>query len=148
MKRLVCVSNRISVPRRGAAPGGLAVGVLGALQHTGGLWFGWSGETSEQPNPEPEITTRGNVRFATIDLQPAEFDAYYNGYCNSTLWPLFHYFGSRFKHEQQQYEAYLRVNAQFAHQLVRLLRPDDVIWIHDYQLMPLARRQRARGMSW
>ncbi len=147
MKRLVCVSNRISVPRRGAAPGGLAVGVLGALQHTGGLWFGWSGETSEQPNPEPEITTRGNVRFATIDLQPAEFDAYYNGYCNSTLWPLFHYFGSRFKHEQQQYEAYLRVNAQFAHQLVRLLRPDDVIWIHDYQLMPLARCLRDLGFK-
>ena len=45
MKRLVCVSNRIAVPRRAAAPGGLAVGILGALHHTGGLWFGWSGET-------------------------------------------------------------------------------------------------------
>ena len=115
------------------------MGVLAALQHTGGLWFGWSGDTSEQPDPEPEITTRGRVRFATIDLRPAEFDAYYNGFCNSTLWPLFHYFGSRFKHEQQQYEAYLRVNAQFAHQLVKLLKPDDAVWIHDYQLLPLAR---------
>jgi trehalose 6-phosphate synthase len=142
MRRLVCVSNRISVPRRGAAPGGLAVGVLAALQHTGGLWFGWSGETVEKPAAAPEIISRGNVRFATIDLEPSEFDAYYNGYCNSTLWPLFHYFASRFHHEQQQYEAYMRVNAQFARQLARLLRPGDAVWVHDYQLMPLGRALR------
>jgi len=92
VKRLVCVSNRISLPRRGATPGGLAVGVLAALRHTGGVWFGWSGETSEVPAEQPETATRGNIRFATIDLQPALFDAYYNGYCNGTLWPLFHYF--------------------------------------------------------
>ncbi len=80
------------MPRRGAAPGGLAVGVLAALQNTGGIWFGWSGETAEEPSAEPEVLFRGNVRYATIDLKPAEFDAYYNGYCNSTLWPIFHYF--------------------------------------------------------
>ena len=135
----MCVSNRISVPRRGVAPGGLAVGVLAALQHTGGLWFGWSGETSTSPDPEPEVTSRGNVRFATIDLRSDDFDAYYNGYCNGTLWPLFHYLAARFKHEQREYEAYLRVNAEFARQLVKLLKPDDAVWIHDYQLLPLAR---------
>jgi len=89
------------------------VGVLAALHHTGGVWFGWSGETSETPAEEPEVVTRGNIRFATIDLKPAEFDAYYNGYCNGTLWPLFHYFPDRFTHEQRQYEAYQTVNAQF-----------------------------------
>ena len=141
-RRLVCVSNRISLPKRGVAPGGLAVGVLSALQHTGGLWFGWSGETTEKPASEPEVTGRGNVRFATIDLEPAEFDAYYNGYCNSTLWPLFHYLAAGFRHEQRHYEAYLRVNAQFARQLSKLLRPDDMVWIHDYQLIPLARHLR------
>jgi trehalose 6-phosphate synthase len=113
--------------------------VLAALQHTGGLWFGWSGETSEEPSPDPEVLVRGNIRFATIDLKPAEFDAYYNGYCNGTLWPLFHYFPDRFTHEQQQYEAYQSVNAQFARQLVKLLRPDDAVWVHDYQLIPLGR---------
>src|SRR5438552_38880 len=104
VKRLVCVSNRISLPRRGATPGGLAVGVLAALRHTGGVWFGWSGETSEVPAEQPQVVTRGNIRFATIDLRPAEFDAYYNGYCNGTLWPLFHYFPDRFTHELRQYE--------------------------------------------
>jgi trehalose 6-phosphate synthase len=123
-------------------PGGLAVGVLAALQHTGGMWFGWSGETSEQPPEEPTILTRGNIRFATIDLKPAEFDAYYNGYCNGTLWPLFHYFPDRFTHEQRQYEAYQAVNAEFARQLIKLLKPGDAVWIHDYQLIPLARYLR------
>lgn len=139
MRRLVCVSNRISLPRRGAAPGGLAVGVLAALQNTGGMWFGWSGETAEVPSAEPEVLVRGNVRFATIDLKPAEFDAYYNGYCNGTLWPLFHYFPDRFTHEEAQHDAYYAVNEQFARQLAKLLKPDDAVWIHDYQLIPLGR---------
>jgi trehalose 6-phosphate synthase len=146
--RLVCVSNRISLPRRGAAPGGLAVGVLAALQNTGGIWFGWSGETAEEPRAEPEVVVRGNIRFATIDLKPAEFDAYYNGYCNSTLWPIFHYFPDRFTHEEAQYHAYHAVNEQFARQLAKLLKPDDAVWIHDYQLIPMGRylrQQRFRG---
>ncbi|HEY6483827.1 MAG TPA: trehalose-6-phosphate synthase [Steroidobacteraceae bacterium] len=138
MRRLVCVSNRVSLPRRGAAPGGLAVGLLGALRHTGGVWFGWSGETSETPAEEPEVHTRGNIRFATIDLSPGEFDAYYNGYCNGTLWPLFHYFPDRFTHEQHQYDAYQAVNGQFARALMKLLKPGDAVWVHDYQLIPLA----------
>jgi trehalose 6-phosphate synthase len=145
MKRLVCVSNRISLPRRGTAPGGLAVGVLAALRHTGGLWFGWSGDTSEDPRPEPEILVRDNIRFATIDLKPAEFERYYNGYCNATLWPLFHYFPGRFRHEQQDYEAYHAVNATFARQLIKLLKADDTVWVHDYHLIPLARYLRQQG---
>jgi trehalose 6-phosphate synthase len=145
VRRLVCVSNRISLPRRGAAPGGLAVGVLAALQNTGGIWFGWSGETAEDPGAEPEIVVRGNIHFATIDLKPAEFDAYYNGYCNSTLWPIFHYFPDRFTHEEAQYHAYHAVNAQFARQLTKLLKPDDTVWVHDYQLIPLGRYLRQQG---
>jgi trehalose 6-phosphate synthase len=141
-KRLICVSNRISLPRRGAASGGLAVGLLSALRHTGGTWFGWSGETSEEPAAEPEVLTRDNIRFATIDLKSAELDAYYNGYCNSTLWPLFHYFPERFRHEQRHYDAYQSVNAQFARQLMKLTGPNDAIWVHDYHLIPLARLLR------
>src|SRR5882724_4172458 len=147
VERLVCVSNRVSLPRRGATPGGLAVGVLAALRHTGGVWFGWSGETSEVPAEDPEVLTRGNIRFATIDLKPAEFDAFYNGYCNGTLWPLFHYFPDRFTHEQRQYEAYQAVNAQFARQLSKILKPGDAVWVHDYQLIPLGRYLRQWGFD-
>ena len=145
MYRLVCVSNRISLPRRGAASGGLAVGVLSALRHTGGLWFGWSGETSPDAQGTPEVLTRDAVRFATIDLKPEEYELYYNGYCNSTLWPLFHYFTGHFRHEQREYEAFHAVNAQFARSLAKLLQPDDVVWVHDYHLIPLGRHLRQQG---
>lgn len=123
------------------------MGILAALQHTGGVWFGWSGETSENPAPEPEVTTRGKVRFATIDLKPAEFDGFYNGYCNGTLWPLFHYFPDRFTHEQHQYDAYQAVNEQFARQLLKVVEPGDAIWVHDYQLIPLGRYLRRLGFT-
>ena len=68
MKRLVCVSNRISVPGNGSGAGGLAVGLTAAMSHTGGLWFGWSGETSETPSDTPQVVTHGNIEYATIDL--------------------------------------------------------------------------------
>lgn len=142
MKRVVCVSNRLSLPRRAAAAGGLAVGVLAALQRTGGLWFGWSGETAEEPRPEPDVLLRDNVRYATVELRPADVEGYYNGFCNSALWPLFHYTAGRFRYDNENYEAYQSVNAQFARQLAKLLRPDDVIWVHDYHLIPLARYLR------
>jgi trehalose 6-phosphate synthase len=142
VKRLVCVSNRILVPRRGAAAGGLAVGLLCALRNTGGTWFGWSGETSEEPSGKAEVLTRDNIRFATVDLKPSDYERYYNGYCNSTLWPLFHYAPGRFTHEQQDYDAYQSVNAYFARQLLELLGDDDAVWVHDYHLIPLARQLR------
>jgi trehalose 6-phosphate synthase len=142
VKRLVCVSNRVSLPRRSAAPGGLAVGVLAALQRVGGVWFGWSGETSDDPRPEPDVLTRDNIRFATVELKAGEFDRYYNGFCNGTLWPLFHYAMGRFRYDNDDYEAYQSVNAQFARQLQSILRPDDAVWVHDYHLIPLARYLR------
>jgi len=123
------------------------VGILAALQHTGGVWFGWSGETSENPASEPDVITRGKVRFATIDLKPAEFDGFYNGYCNGTLWPLFHYFPDRFTHEQHQHEAYQAVNEQFARQLLKVVEPGDAIWVHDYQLISLGRYLRRLGFN-
>jgi trehalose 6-phosphate synthase len=147
LKRIVCVSNRVSIPRRSVPPGGLAVGVLAALRRTGGLWFGWSGEVSEHPAPQPQILVRENIRFATIDLRPQEFERYYNGYCNGTLWPLFHYAPGRFRYDQEEYEAYQAVNAEFARQLAPLLRPDDVVWVHDYHLIPLGHYLRKQHFS-
>jgi trehalose 6-phosphate synthase len=121
--------------------------LLSALRHAGGTWFGWSGETSAQPATEPQVLTRDNIRFATIDLEQEEFERYYNGYCNSTLWPLFHYFPGLFRHEQAHYEAYQSVNAQFARQLIRFVAPDDAVWVHDYHLIPLARQLRELGFK-
>jgi trehalose 6-phosphate synthase len=146
MSRLVCVSNRISLPRKSAAPGGLAIGILSALKRTGGLWFGWGGETVEQEPGEPDIHIREGVTYATIDLKKDEFELYYNGYANEVLWPLFHYFQRSVRYASEQRDAYESVNRTFAQKLAPLLKQDDVIWVHDYHLIPLGRRLRELGV--
>lgn len=147
MSRLVCVSNRISLPRKSAAPGGLAVGILSALKRTGGLWFGWGGEAIREEPGDPDIHVRDGVTYATIDLRQPEFDLYYNGYSNGVLWPLFHYFLKGMRYSSEQQEAYENVNLTFAHKLAPLIQPHDIIWVHDYHLIPLGRRLRELGVS-
>jgi trehalose 6-phosphate synthase len=148
VSRLVVVSNRVSLPsERAQRAGGLAVAIREALDRNGGLWFGWSGETVEGPAPEAATVTKGNVDYALIDLSPAEFEGFYNGYANSTLWPLFHYRLGLVKFQRADFQAYMAVNARFAAALTPLLKPDDVIWIHDYQLLPLAGELRKRNVA-
>jgi trehalose 6-phosphate synthase len=144
--RLVAVSNRVTVPKQRSAPaGGLAVGVLAAMRSRGGLWFGWSGEVTDGEPAAARLTERQDVAFATIDLPRADFEPYYGGYCNGALWPMFHYFIGAVQYAEAQHAAYLRVNHLFAARLEPLLRPDDLIWIHDYHLIPLARELRELG---
>ena len=147
MSRLVAVSNRISIPKRGAAPGGLAVGLLTAIQARRGLWFGWDGETSEVAASEPSIVRKDDVTYASIDFDKAEYYDFYLGFCNGTLWPLFHYFVDGFRYKDVQYEAYQRMNQRYAKHLAPLLEPDDLIWVHDYHLFPLAQRLRELGAT-
>lgn len=123
------------------------MGILGALKRTGGLWFGWGGETSETEPGEPDIHIREGVTYATIELRKAEFELYYNGYSNDVLWPLFHYFSKGMRYSNEQREAYENVNRIFAQKLLPLLQPRDLIWVHDYHLIPLGRRLRELGVQ-
>jgi trehalose 6-phosphate synthase len=145
MSRLVAVSNRISVPKRGAAPGGLAVGLLTAMQARRGMWFGWDGETAETAGAEPSIVRKEGVTFASIDFDQTEYKDFYLGFCNGTLWPLFHYFVDGFRYNDEQYDAYQRMNQRYARMLLPLLEPEDLVWVHDYHLFPLAQRLREGG---
>jgi trehalose 6-phosphate synthase len=146
MSRLVTVSNRVALPRGGRSPGGLTVGVMGALQKWGGIWFGWSGNTSAAPLGETKTSVSGNIRFATIDLDERDYDGYYNGFSNNSLWPLFHFLLGYFSYSRSEYDAYRRVNQLFARRLLPLLRADDMIWVHDYHLIPLAEELRQAGV--
>jgi trehalose 6-phosphate synthase len=147
LSRLVAVSNRVTIPKRASAAGGLAVGVLAAMQARGGLWFGWSGESRAGAQAAPQVSERQGVTFATIDLPREEFEPYYAGFCNTTLWPLFHYFAGAMQYSEAQYAAYCRVNATFAERLAPLLRDDDLVWVHDYHLIHLGKELRERGMK-
>ena len=147
MSRLVVVSNRLADPRRPAA-GGLAVALGDALNRSGGLWFGWSGTVRPQLQPgESRLHQRqaGRVTLATVDLATEDHVAYYQGYSNSVLWPFFHYRLDLADFHSAYLDGYRRVNRMFAARLLPLLRDDDLIWIHDYHLIPLAAELRALG---
>jgi trehalose 6-phosphate synthase len=147
MGRLIVISNRISLPDQGTPSGGLAVGVLSALRNSsGGTWLGWSGETTDEPSTEPKREEHEQICFATIDLPAAHFSRYYDGFCNSTLWPLHHYFTEAFRYDPLEYESYLQINGCFADAAVKLIQPGDIVWVHDYQLIPLGRMLRERGV--
>ncbi len=147
MSRLVVVSNRVADPQKKAA-GGLAVALADALNATGGMWFGWSGTIVADGTPgegELHIQQAGGVTLATVDLCTEDHDGYYLGYSNDVLWPVFHYRLDLARFDAGYITAYRRVNRLFARQLMSLLKPDDIIWVHDYHLIPLAAELRALG---
>jgi trehalose 6-phosphate synthase len=147
VSRLVVVSNRVTRASGGATrAGGLAVGLLAALREAKGLWFGWSGEITEDPSDQPQLATSGGIAYATVDLSPQDYAEYYNGFSNAALWPLFHYRLDLTDFHRAYYRGYRRVNARFARILRDLLRPDDLIWVHDYHLIPLAEELRHLGV--
>ncbi|HEX6111942.1 MAG TPA: alpha,alpha-trehalose-phosphate synthase (UDP-forming) [Geminicoccaceae bacterium] len=149
MSRLVVVSNRVTPisGSKAATAGGLAVGVLAALRETGGIWFGWSGETIEAGTPIPKVMRTGNITYITIDLLQSDFERYYGGFSNRTLWPLFHYRLDLSSFDRDWYVGYRRVNQLFAEQLYPYLRDDDLIWVHDYHLIPLGEELRQLGIA-
>lgn len=144
--RLVVVSNRVPVPSTGGpAAGGLAVALELALKASGGLWFGWSGKTSTEPNPPLQVQTVDNIDYAVADLSRRDVDEFYHGFANQVLWPICHYRLDLAEISSRHATGYYRVNEQFARRLQKMLQPDDVIWIHDYHFIPLASMLRNLG---
>jgi len=149
MARLIVVSNRVQ-PHGDAGEGsvgGLAMALAAALREHSGVWFGWSGQTVDDYTGQISMQRSGGVTVATVDLEEQDRQEYYNGYANRTLWPLFHYRVDLSAYERSFSEGYGRVNARFADALAPLVTEGDVIWVHDYHLIPLAQELRARGVK-
>ncbi len=149
--RTILVSNRLSVRvSRGQdgefqfnpSVGGLATG-LSSVIGDGDLWVGWSGlpEDSLAPEERGRIaeTLRAEHGSIAVPLTQADLDLFYSGFCNDTIWPLFHYFPTFTEFDPNTWEAYRRVNEAFFAQLEPLLEPGVRVWVHDYQLMLLPR---------
>jgi trehalose 6-phosphate synthase len=130
-----------------ASIGGLAMALGAALREYSGIWFGWSGRTVDQFTGQLKLRSSAGVTLATVDLEAQDVEEYYNGYANRTLWPLFHYRMDLAAYERTFDKGYARVNARFAQTLRPLLQPDDIIWVHDYHLIPLARELRRLGVT-
>ncbi len=164
MARLIIISNRLpfSVDRDGdkvsvrQSSGGLVSAIKSYFENTHDsekiitekLWVGVADFPQEDWQAvEEEQNQRGDFKvlplFAFNDKQL--YEDYYNGFSNSVLWPLFHYFSSLAEYKTSYFEAYLKVNLFFADQLTPMLHPDDIIWIHDYQLMLLPQLLRGEN---
>lgn len=150
--RLIIVSNRLPVSvgtKNGKiimaeSAGGLATGLLtylGALRKRRAdsdyLWVGWPGETISKELEEPVKTKLASRKLYPVYLSSEEKNDFYNGFCNDTLWPLFHSFPSMISYKEEQWQVYKRVNQHFARELLKIIRPGDIVWVHDYHLMLL-----------
>lgn len=144
-RRLVIASNRVGPVKGAAAAGGLAVGIVDALHERGGLWFGWSGKTCAPGKAKLRRQREEGLTLATLDLAAPDFEGYYNSFSNGCLWPLVHFRIDLAQYQAEHLEAYQRVNRQFARALFRLLRPTDLVWVHDFHLFPLAAELRRLG---
>ncbi len=146
-ERLIVVSNRVAVPDLPRTPqaGGMAVAVKAALKNRNGLWFGWSGKVSDESAGEARAIEVNKVTYVLLDLGTNDVQEYYNGLANSVLWPILHYRVDLQEYSRADAGGYMRVNRMFGARLSPLVHEDDVIWVHDYHLMLLARELRSRG---
>ncbi len=115
------------------------------LKRRPGVWFGWSGKTSNDEELAATTIERDNLTYVLTDLSENDYQEYYNGFANRVLWPILHYRLDLAEFHRRDLSGYRRVNEHFANQLHELLREDDVVWVHDYHLIPLARMLRERG---
>ncbi len=155
MNRLLVVSNRlsVSVAKKGEgvsfrpSTGGLATGLASLSKSYERVWIGWPGIPSEKLTPAAR--DEASQKLAEKNCYPVFFSEeeiknYYDGFCNKTIWPLFHYFPLRTIYEDRYWQAYKRANMAFCEAVVKAVRPDDCIWIHDYQLMLLPQMLREK----
>lgn len=153
MKRLLIVSNRLPVtlsandegtPVFSPSAGGLASGLGSYLDSNPGrppaLWIGWPGG-DVPPAQEDEVRKTLTCDHGAIPvfIDAATMASFYEGFCNDTLWPLFHYFPSYAVFKNRFWDEYVRVNRMFCDEVVRIAEPGDVIWVHDYHLLLLPR---------
>lgn len=158
--RLVIISNRLPFTVRDDAgrvvfeesSGGLVTGLGGFLDGKKGqagfecLWVGWPGAAVASER-ESEVTAQALAKHDCLPvfIPPKEMDRFYHGFCNRTLWPLFHYFPNLAGFEEDSWQTYRRVNEAFAEAVLAILRPGDVVWVHDYQLLLLPKLLRRGG---
>jgi len=147
MGRLVVVSNRVAVPHGNVSDraGGLAVVIRPVLKRHSGIWFGWSGKISAKSEAPVRKIMRGHESYIVTDLTSDDYHEYYNGFANRVLWPIFHYRLDVAEFSHRDLRGYMRVNERFAAELHKILLPEDVIWVHDYHLLPLAKALRDFG---
>ncbi|GAB4162544.1 MAG: bifunctional alpha,alpha-trehalose-phosphate synthase (UDP-forming)/trehalose-phosphatase [Winogradskyella sp.] len=148
MNKTIIVSNRLplkvsvqeSLLEIVPSVGGLATGMKSVHSEGNGIWIGWSGLPENDLNPDLSKKVQTKIRqekCVSVPLTSQDIEEYYEGFSNRTLWPLFHYFMEYTEFEQNEWDAYKRVNEKFAKVVLDNLEDGDTVWVHDYQLLLL-----------
>ncbi|HAX95088.1 MAG TPA: bifunctional alpha,alpha-trehalose-phosphate synthase (UDP-forming)/trehalose-phosphatase [Prolixibacteraceae bacterium] len=146
MQKLLIVSNRLPVNvdttgdeiRIIPSVGGLATGMSSVSGSYRNLWIGWSGLTKGQTDEKTEKAIEKELiaeNYLPLHLSQEDLDGFYFGFSNRTIWPLFHYFTQYVQYDDNDWETYKRVNQIYADAIIEAASDEDMIWIHDYQLM-------------
>lgn len=159
MSKIVFISNRLpvtaSLKKSGLiyqkSIGGLATGLEGYHRRSGSLWIGWPGLAEENlsstQRSELDRALRAEYKCIPVFLSGAEVESYYHGFCNRTIWPLFHYFPTHAEYSEETFAAYERVNRKFFEAAAAVVEDGDTVWVHDYQLMLLPQMLKERFPS-
>ncbi|MPW24441.1 bifunctional alpha,alpha-trehalose-phosphate synthase (UDP-forming)/trehalose-phosphatase [Alkalibaculum sp. M08DMB] len=149
MSKIIFVSNRLPVTvsknqdeiTYNKSIGGLATGLKSYHEKSDSLWVGWPGISNEEINVTEtqniENKLMNDYKCLPVLLSNKDIEEYYFGFCNNTIWPLFHYFTNKTEYEFSTWETYQKVNKIFFDAVDSIIEEDDTIWIHDYQLMLL-----------
>lgn len=144
MARIIIVSNRlpITIGRKEGeliyhpSAGGLATGLSSLDDSIDRLWIGWPGQAVEDPAEQADIKTQFKEDgMAPVFLSHDDLELYYEGFSNKTVWPHFHYFTQFTNYNDEYWARYKEVNQRFADAVAEEVQEDDMIWVHDYQLM-------------
>ena len=155
MGKLIMVSNRlpVKIDANGTAErttGGLASALEGADLSKEQVWVGWPGGAEEDfADLEKVRSELKKTGVAPVFLTQDELDGFYEGYSNSTLWPLLHYMVERAKFSSEGWKAYRKVNEKFAEVILEVADEGDEVWIHDYHLflVPSMLRGLKKGLK-
>lgn len=163
-RRLVIVSNRLpfSVMQEGEkiafheSAGGLVTGLssfLASLGQEGSaaarhLWIGWPGGTVD-PSLHAAVKTEALQQYNCfpVFLSQEDMDQFYLGFCNRTIWPLFHYFPTITEFQEAMWQQYVKVNESFSDAVLEVVHENDLVWVHDYHLMLLPRLLKQKAPS-
>lgn len=165
MSRLIIVSNRLPFslektddgPQLRRSSGGLVSAIKGYFEKTADqaqqfneqLWVGSVDFSPQDYELIKHDAALQNLETAPVFLEENLYNDYYNGFANSVIWPLFHYFPSYVEYKNEFFDAYTKVNEIFAEKILSFVNDDDVVWVHDYQLMmlPMLLRRKKKDLS-
>ncbi|HWG64011.1 MAG TPA: trehalose-6-phosphate synthase [Streptosporangiaceae bacterium] len=113
-----------------ASPGGLVTALEPVMRQAGGAWVGWPGAADDAPEP----FDAAGMHLVSVCLSAEEVSDYYEGFCNATLWPLYHDVIAQPEFHREWWDAYVRVNRRYAEAVADQAAIGATVWVHDYQL--------------